>query len=322
MEYNQNTEKATKAKTRYCKECKATYSLQLFNIRGCNMDECRFCYFKQESAAIIGKQSRTIQELSCQLELNRQLELSCHLELNRQINLLTGRLATIETNQKQHYEHEPRLQSPETQLKQHLPTNNQPQHIKIIAKRQEIIAKRPNFYLKTKNCFSTLKDEMESNALKNEIYPTWKRKEQCIRHKQAKKLTALSTNQYHLTSPLQQTSLALQETLAKPQNYWQPDHDHWDTLNKTALSQHDNRLGQLKILVGNVQSLLPKMSELEAIASTLSHDIIAVNEIWLDLNGRHLPAEVSIKGYVLCNVDKPSHSSRGGGSLIYVKEKL
>ncbi|KAF2346487.1 hypothetical protein FHG87_022758, partial [Trinorchestia longiramus] len=160
MESNQNTEKATKAETRYCKECKATDSLQLFNIRGCNMDECRFCYFKQESAAIIEKQSRTIQELSRQLELNRQLELSRHLELNRQIDLLAGRLATNETNQKQHYELELRLQSPETQLKQHLPTNNQPQHIKINAK-------RPNFYLKTKNRFSTLKDEMESNALKN-----------------------------------------------------------------------------------------------------------------------------------------------------------
>ncbi|KAF2345143.1 hypothetical protein FHG87_024100 [Trinorchestia longiramus] len=126
------------------------------------MDECRYCYFKQESAAIIEKQSRTIQELSRQLELNRQLELSRHLELNRQIDLLAGRLATIETNQKQHYEHELRLQSPETQPKQHLPTNNQPQHIKINAK-------RPNFYLKTKNRFSTLKDEMEGNALKNEM---------------------------------------------------------------------------------------------------------------------------------------------------------
>ncbi|KAF2356747.1 hypothetical protein FHG87_012500 [Trinorchestia longiramus] len=114
------------------------------------MDECRFCYFKQESAAITEKQSRTIQELSRQLELNRQ------------IDLLAGRLATIETNQKQHYEHELRLQSPETQPKQHLPTNNQPQHLKINAK-------RPNFYLKTKNRFSTLKDEMEGNALKNEM---------------------------------------------------------------------------------------------------------------------------------------------------------
>ncbi|KAF2351854.1 Endonuclease/exonuclease/phosphatase [Trinorchestia longiramus] len=41
-----------------------------------------------------------------------------------------------------------------------------------------------------------------------------------------------------------------------------------------------------------------------------------------NLNGRHLPAEVSIKGYVLQNVDKPSHRNRGGGSLIYIKEKL
>ncbi|KAF2344821.1 Endonuclease/exonuclease/phosphatase [Trinorchestia longiramus] len=64
------------------------------------------------------------------------------------------------------------------------------------------------------------------------------------------------------------------------------------------------------------------MPELQAIASTLSHDIMAVNETWLDLNGRHLPAGVSIKGYVLHNVDKPSHSNRGGGSLICIKEKL
>ncbi|KAF2345901.1 hypothetical protein FHG87_023341 [Trinorchestia longiramus] len=155
-------EKAIKAKTRYCKECKATYSLQLFNIKGCNMDEYCFCYFKQESAAIIEKQSRTVQELSRQLELNRQLELSYHLELDRQIDLLAWRLAAIETNQKQHYEHELRLQSPETQLNQHLPTNNQPQHIKIIAKRS-------NFYLTTKNRFSTLKDRIEIHALKNEM---------------------------------------------------------------------------------------------------------------------------------------------------------
>ncbi|KAF2344602.1 hypothetical protein FHG87_024641 [Trinorchestia longiramus] len=52
------------------------------------------------------------------------------------------------------------------------------------------------------------------------------------------------------------------------------------------------------------------MSELEGIASTLSHDIIAINKTWLDLNARHLPAEVSIKGYDLHNVDKPSHSNR------------
>ncbi|KAF2347799.1 hypothetical protein FHG87_021444 [Trinorchestia longiramus] len=108
----------------------------------------------QESAAIIEKQSRTIQELSHQLELNRQLELSRHLEFNRQIDLLSRCSAKIEANQKQHYEHELRLQSPETQ--QHLPTNNQPQHI-------QIIGKRSNFYLKTDNRFNALKDEMENN---------------------------------------------------------------------------------------------------------------------------------------------------------------
>ncbi|KAF2343983.1 hypothetical protein FHG87_025261 [Trinorchestia longiramus] len=163
MESNQNTKKASKAKTRYCKECKATYSLQLNNIKGCNMEECRFCYSKQESAAIIKKQSctiekqsRTIQELSRQLELSHQLELSRHLEFNHQIELLAGRLATIETNQKQNYENQLRLQSRETQLEQHLPTNNQLQHIKIIAKRS-------NFYLETKNRFNALKDEMENN---------------------------------------------------------------------------------------------------------------------------------------------------------------
>ncbi|KAF2351888.1 hypothetical protein FHG87_017357 [Trinorchestia longiramus] len=115
------------------------------------MDKCRFCYFKQESAAIIEKQSRTIQKLS------RQLELSRHLEFNCQIEPLAGRLATLETNQKQIYEYELRLQSPETQLEHHLPTNNQPQHIKIIAKHS-------NFYLKTKNRCNALKDEMENNS--------------------------------------------------------------------------------------------------------------------------------------------------------------
>ncbi|KAF2368253.1 hypothetical protein FHG87_000991 [Trinorchestia longiramus] len=114
MESNKNTEKASKAITKYCQECKATYSLQLFTIRGCNTEECRFCFSNHESAAIIEIQSRKIQELS------RQLELSCQLEFNRQIELLAGRLATIEIKQKQNYEHELRLQSSETHLDQHL----------------------------------------------------------------------------------------------------------------------------------------------------------------------------------------------------------
>ncbi|KAF2360597.1 hypothetical protein FHG87_008648 [Trinorchestia longiramus] len=108
------------------------------------MEECRFCYSNNESAETIENQSRKTQELSRQLEFNRQ------------IKLLVGRLVTIETNQKQNYEHEPRFQSSETHLDHHLPTNNQPPYIKIIAKRS-------NFYLKTKNRFNALKDEMENN---------------------------------------------------------------------------------------------------------------------------------------------------------------
>ncbi|KAF2344967.1 Endonuclease/exonuclease/phosphatase, partial [Trinorchestia longiramus] len=351
MESNQNTKKATKAKTRYCKECKASYSLQLFNIRGCNMDECRFCYYKQESAAIIEKQSRTIQELSRQLELNRQLELSRHLELNRQIDLLAGRLATIEKNQKQHYEHELRLQRNFLLgLLPHFPLSSPlsfpslplfPSHFPLFPSlfsplsfpifpsflphfplfpSQLSPSFLPHFSLSPSLLFPSF--TLSPSPLFPYFLPHFSLP--CFSLSPLSLPPLFFPLSPSLFSPGRRgrTSLALQETLAKPQNYWQPDHDHWDTLNKTALSQHDNRLGQLKMLVGNVQSLLPKMSELQAIASKLSHDIIAINETWLDLNGRHLPAEVSIKGYVLHNVDKPSHSNRGGGSLIYVKEKL
>ncbi|KAF2357258.1 hypothetical protein FHG87_011981 [Trinorchestia longiramus] len=102
------------------------------------MEKCRFCYSNHESAAIIETQSRKIQKLS------------------RQLELLAGRLAAIKTNQKQNYKQELRLQSSETHLDQHLQTNNQPPHIKIIAKRS-------NFLLNTKNRYNALKDEMENN---------------------------------------------------------------------------------------------------------------------------------------------------------------
>ncbi|KAF2346141.1 Keratin-associated protein [Trinorchestia longiramus] len=101
-----------------------------------------------------------------------------------------------------------------------------------------------------------------------------------------------------------------------------------DQQNKRGTGEHtdvdntDHNLKQLKILVGNLQSLLPKMQEIQAIASTLSYDIMAVNETWLDLNGRGPPAKSSLKRYILYNVDKPSYSKRGGGSLVYIEEKL
>ncbi|KAF2357290.1 hypothetical protein FHG87_011952 [Trinorchestia longiramus] len=146
MESNQNSEKALKA----------TYSLQLFNIRGCNMEECGCCYSNHESVTNIENQSRKIQKLSRQLELNHQLE------FNHQIEMLAGRVVTIEIKQKQNYEHELRLQSSETHLDQHIWTTNQPPHI-------EIIVKRSNFHPNPRNRFNALKDEMENNALKDEI---------------------------------------------------------------------------------------------------------------------------------------------------------
>ena len=48
-------------------------------------------------------------------------------------------------------------------------------------------------------------------------------------------------------------------------------------------------------------------------------DVIALNESWLDTQNKHLLAEVSIHGYKVFHVDKPTPSGRGGGSIMYVK---
>ncbi|KAF2354855.1 hypothetical protein FHG87_014392 [Trinorchestia longiramus] len=138
MESNQNTKKASKAKTKVCKECKATYSLQFFNMRGCNMEECRFCYSNHESSASIENQSLEIQELRCLLEM------------------LAGRLETIDIQQKQNHEHELRLQTSETHHGQHLRSDNSPQ-------RMDTVDKRSNFHQNTKNRFKALKDELENS---------------------------------------------------------------------------------------------------------------------------------------------------------------
>ncbi|KAF2362494.1 hypothetical protein FHG87_006752 [Trinorchestia longiramus] len=93
MEPNQNRKKTLRAEIKYCKECKATCSLQFCHKKGCNMEESCFCYSNHESSALIKNYSREIQELS------------------RQLELLMGRLETIE---KQNHKHELRLQSSET----------------------------------------------------------------------------------------------------------------------------------------------------------------------------------------------------------------
>ncbi|KAF2359336.1 hypothetical protein FHG87_009907 [Trinorchestia longiramus] len=107
-------------------------------MRGCNMEECRFCYSNHESLALNENKSRKIQEFSFQFEL------------------LTGCLETTEIQQKQDRKHKLRLQFSETHRGQHLRTDNQPQRIKTVDKCS-------NFHLNTKKRFKALKDELEIN---------------------------------------------------------------------------------------------------------------------------------------------------------------
>ena len=73
----------------------------------------------------------------------------------------------------------------------------------------------------------------------------------------------------------------------------------------------------LKVLTANVQSLLPEIDELIALIQVENFEVIALNEIWLDTQNKHLLAEVSIHGYKVFHVDKPTPSGRGGGSIMY-----
>ena len=67
---------------------------------------------------------------------------------------------------------------------------------------------------------------------------------------------------------------------------------------------------------------MPKMDLLQAIVRTNQYDIVGINESWLDMNDRNCSAEVNLQGFRMFNVDKPSPSKRGGGSVLYVKESL
>ena len=60
------------------------------------------------------------------------------------------------------------------------------------------------------------------------------------------------------------------------------------------------------MLTANVQSLLPKIDELIALIQVENFDVIAINETWLDTENKHLLAEVSIHGYMIFHVDKPT----------------
>ena len=51
-------------------------------------------------------------------------------------------------------------------------------------------------------------------------------------------------------------------------------------------------------------------------------DVIALNKTWLDTQSKHLLVEVSIHGYKVFHVDKPTPTGRGGGSIMYVNNTL
>ena len=76
------------------------------------------------------------------------------------------------------------------------------------------------------------------------------------------------------------------------------------------------------MLTANVQSLPPKIDELIALIQVENFDVIALNETWLDTENKHLLAEVAIHAYKVFNVDKPTPTGMGGGSIMYVKNTL
>ena len=64
------------------------------------------------------------------------------------------------------------------------------------------------------------------------------------------------------------------------------------------------------------------IDELITLTKIEHFDIIGLNEIWLDSLDKHLLAEVSIQGYKIFSVDKPTQSNRGGGSIMYDNNSL
>lgn len=65
---------------------------------------------------------------------------------------------------------------------------------------------------------------------------------------------------------------------------------------------------------------MPKMDLLQVIMKRNKYDKVGINESWLDMNKLNFPAEINFEGFRTFNVDKPSSSKRGGGSVLYVNE--
>ena len=60
--------------------------------------------------------------------------------------------------------------------------------------------------------------------------------------------------------------------------------------------------------------LLPNIDELISLIEVENFDVIALNETWLDTQNKYLLAEVSLDGYKVFHVDKPTPTGTGGGS--------
>ena len=79
---------------------------------------------------------------------------------------------------------------------------------------------------------------------------------------------------------------------------------------------------KLKILYGNVQSVIGKLDELRTLVWDLKPDIVCINETWT--NNSHNKALLNLKGYAItCRCDRQDTSEgRGGGLLVYVREDI
>ena len=62
--------------------------------------------------------------------------------------------------------------------------------------------------------------------------------------------------------------------------------------------------------------------ELIALIQVENFDVPVLKNTWLDTKNTHLLAEVAIHGYMVSNMDKPTPTGRGGGSIMYAKNSL
>ena len=71
-----------------------------------------------------------------------------------------------------------------------------------------------------------------------------------------------------------------------------------------------------------MSTLMSTLMSLHKVIHVDNFDVIALNETWLDTQNKHPLAEVSIHGYKVFHVDKPTPTGRGGGLVMYVKNTL